>query len=168
MSLPSVTMSLSSAPHSPASVVRRNCSAMACGLLLDRWEPGSHCNSACLAPLHTIEQYGAADSILETYDHHDSHAGWRRHMATSRVRLHLRLPPLLQAMLRHTPIEFRQVRVINLEQDTLVTSEGRLWANTYVDASGWRAVLANSVEPTYWESVPPSGRRCGNRVGLSD
>ncbi len=123
------------------------------GLLLDRWEPGSHCNSACLAPLHTIEQYGAADSILETYDRITIHtpvgdAIWQ-------------LPVFgcifdyrrfFQAMLRHTPIEFRQVRVINLEQDTLVTSEGRLWADTYVDASGWRAVLANSVEPTYWES----------------
>lgn len=122
-------------------------------LLLDRWEPGSHCNSACLAPLHTIEQYGAADSVLEVYDRLTIHtpagdATWS-------------LPALgcifdyqrfFQTMLQHTPIEFCQTRVIGLDQVAVITAEGQLQAEAFVDASGWRAVLASSIQPTYYEA----------------
>jgi flavin-dependent dehydrogenase len=119
-------------------------------LLLDRWEPGSHSNSACLAPLHTIEQYGAADAVLEVYDQLAIH--------TPIGDVTWKLPVygcifdyqrLFHAILQHTPIEFHQTRVISLDQEGVTTSEGQLQAVSYVDASGWRAVLASSRQPSY-------------------
>ncbi len=59
---------------------------------------------------------------------------------------------LCETLFERSGAEFLQARVLGYENGKVLTTRGELAAKHLVDASGWRAVLASSVQPSFNEN----------------
>lgn len=119
-------------------------------LLIDRWPPGTHQTSACALPLHIVTKAGAARSILQIHRDLVVHTP----VGTS----HWRLPVpyctidfsvFCREMIDGLPVSFLQAPVLGMEGHAALLPSGRASARVLVDATGWRATLASSLDPLY-------------------
>lgn len=115
-------------------------------LLLDRQPIGAGQTSACGTPYGLLEALGAADTAYQTHPNIVVHF-------PDRI-VDYKLPFLFctfdyAELCRHlfhwSGAELVQTLVHGFEDGEIVTAAGRFEAPVMVDASGWRAVLANSV-----------------------
>jgi flavin-dependent dehydrogenase len=120
-------------------------------LLVDEHAIGAIRHSACAVPTRTLAAVGGMASACQE-------TGWGVvHTKFNRVRFpwpepwtvfdHQALCLVLRAQAPDVP--FLQARITAFDGAALVTSKGTFTARQFVDATGWRAVLASALHPTY-------------------
>ncbi|MBI2088909.1 MAG: NAD(P)/FAD-dependent oxidoreductase [Deltaproteobacteria bacterium] len=113
-------------------------------LVVEPYPIGEHQTSACATPLSVAEQLGLMDSVLGVQ---------RRlviHTRTSKIVVDLSGHPyctfdykkFCRGMAHGVSAEILHARVLGREGKRLVTTRGPFEGELFVDASGWRAVLA--------------------------
>ncbi|HVG97186.1 MAG TPA: NAD(P)/FAD-dependent oxidoreductase [Chloroflexota bacterium] len=125
-------------------------------LVLDHRPVGDGQTSACGTTLAAIEAMDARHTVQQVHRH------LVLHLAPARGRprvLRYRLPyafctfdyralcQTLAARAAQRGVEFARVRVTGWRDDALQTDAGPLRARMVVDATGWRAALAGSIDP---------------------
>ena len=123
--------------------------------ILDRKPLGSGQTSSCGAPLVTIQQLGAADSILQKHDALVIHThrgvrpiAFREPFCTFDYRA------LCQTVACQVPGTFVRGNVTGIEGQRIHTSAGLLAGRVLIDASGWRASLGSRLEPGFGDRFP--------------
>ncbi len=120
-------------------------------LLVDEHAIGAIRHSACGVPIRTLAAVGGlASSCQETH--------WGiMHTRFNSVRFRWPEPwavfdqqAFCLALRAQAPdVSFLQARITAFDGAALVTNKGTLTARHLVDATGWRAVLAGSLDPTF-------------------
>lgn len=119
-------------------------------LLIDRKAIGTRQTSACGTLLSVPLKLGALESVLQVY-----HRGY---IHTASRTLEYDLPyafcafdyaRFCQALLSRLDVDVLQASVLGLAGDRMITDHGEFEARCLVDASGWRAALASSVETDF-------------------
>lgn len=133
-------------------------------LLIDQNDIGSRQTSACATLLRVARSLGCEDSILQI--HNEGHIHFR-----SRIIKHVLPQPFCafdfsrfcQGMLKLSSAEFLKAKILGLSKGRVVTSRGEFDAGCIIDASGWRAILASSLDHSY---VVPSEMSFGLDVNI--
>ncbi len=120
-------------------------------LLVDEHALGAVRHSACAVPSHTLRQIGAmAGAVQESHwgvIHTQAGATRYRSPAPWIVFDHRRVCEALRAQAPDVPL--LQARVTGFDGHTLTTDRGRFTARHFADATGWRAALANALQPSF-------------------
>jgi flavin-dependent dehydrogenase len=124
-------------------------------LVVDQHPPGTHPTSACGAPLRLLRAMGAEEAIQQVHDRIVIHTTYRTY------RWDLGHVPFCtfdyrafcEGALARTGAEFLQAVVSGLDGNGVRTSRGSYRARLVADCTGWRAVLASSVVPS-WPTRP--------------
>jgi len=120
-------------------------------LIVDEHAIGALRHSACGVPTRTLAAVGGMASACQE-------TGWGVvHTKFNRVRFPWPEPwtvfdhqALCLALRAQAPdVSFLQARVTAFDGAALVTSKGTFTARQFVDATGWRAVLASALHPAY-------------------
>jgi len=116
-------------------------------LLIDKKEIGTGQTSACGTLLSVPQELGGRDSVLQVYQRGFIHTRRRT------IEYHLPYPfcafdyaQFCRSLARRSRADFLKARVLGLEDGQVVTDRGKFQATCLIDASGWRAVLASSIE----------------------
>src|ERR1700741_2845619 len=112
-------------------------------LLLDRNEVGTVQTSACGTPLWVPETLGVSASVLQVHDRLVIRT------PTRTVRYDLSSVPFCtfdyrafcQGLLAQCRVRFLRTSVLGIQDNAVVTGEGRFTAPVIVDCSGWRRAL---------------------------
>lgn len=120
-------------------------------LLIDPKPVGEGQTSACGTLLGVPGRLGLMESVLQVHPFLAFHTSTRterydvveHHFCTFDYR------QFCQGMAEATEAHILQAAVKGVEGDEVVTDRGRFQGEILVDASGWRAVLANSIHPGY-------------------
>ncbi len=116
-------------------------------LLIDRKEIGTGQTSACGTLLNVPQELECMESVLQVYR--------RGFIHTQKRTIEYDLPyafcafdyaRFCQSLAKRSKADFLKARVLGLDDGHLMTDKGEYKATCLIDASGWRAVLANSVE----------------------
>lgn len=120
-------------------------------LLMDEHAVGAVRHSACAIPTHALAAVGAmAGVVQETHlgvIHTAAGATRYRSPAPWVVFDHRRVCEALRAQAPGVPL--LRARVTGFDGRTLITDKGAFTARHFVDATGWRAVLANALAPGF-------------------
>jgi flavin-dependent dehydrogenase len=118
-------------------------------LLLDRNEVGSVQTSACGTPLWVPQRLGVEDSVLQIHD--------RLTIRTPTRSVSYDLSPVpfctfdykifCRGLLAQSEARFLRTPVTGIEEDAVLTGEGRFRAPVVVDCSGWRRALVKPRGP---------------------
>ncbi len=120
-------------------------------LLIDPKPIGDGQTSACGTLLGVPQRLGLMDSVLQVHPFLAIHTPTRterfdveeHHFCTFDYRR------FCEGMAEGTDAFILQAAVKGIDRNEVVTDQGRFRGEIVVDASGWRAVLANSVNPGY-------------------
>lgn len=122
-------------------------------LLIDMADIGKKQISACGAPLDVIEGVGCKDSVLQVSNIFSLHVNRRE------VEFNLKNPyctfdyfRFCSQLYSGTNAEFLKAAVIRIEKNGLFvvhTSGGKFTSEILVDATGWRAFIAEKLKPGY-------------------
>jgi flavin-dependent dehydrogenase len=120
-------------------------------LLIDPKPVGDGETSACGTLLGVPQRLGLMDSVLQVHPFLVFHTPTRterydvqeHHFCTFDYRR------FCEGMAEGTDAQILRAAVKGVEGNEVVTDQGRFSGEILVDASGWRAVLANSVRPAY-------------------
>lgn len=111
---------------------------------------GSGHASACATYVAVAAAVGAADSVLQTHDR--IHV----HLANGAASFRLRHPfctfdyaRFCGALLDRVAADIVRTRAVGLEGNRLLTDDGAFDADCIVDASGWPAAVASTLDPSY-------------------
>jgi len=120
--------------------------------IIDRKRVGACRTSACGAPISVIEEAGAGKSILYTCDDAVFHSRTK----VKRVRLSapwctIDYDKFCKILLKKTDAKVIKANVAGMKNGAVETDKGMVRGKIYIDASGWNAALASSVEPEYYE-----------------
>jgi flavin-dependent dehydrogenase len=127
-------------------------------LLVDHRPLGEGQTSACGTTVDALEALGATDTIQQIHEDLVLHLAPRRGAALPRT-IRYRLPyrfctfdyaalcRLLGDRARLRGVEIVQARALGWKDGALLTDEGPVRARAVVDATGWRATVAASVDP---------------------
>lgn len=116
-------------------------------LLIDRKEIGVGQTSACGTTLNVLEALGCLDSVLQIYNTGFIH--------TSSNTIEYDLPysfcafdyqKLCQTLVKQVEAKIIKADVSGQTNDCVMTDEGPFHGTCIIDASGWKAVLASSLE----------------------
>jgi flavin-dependent dehydrogenase len=127
-------------------------------VLVDHNEIGAGQTSACGTTVGALEAVGALDTIQQLHDDLVLHLAPRRGPErTLTYRLPYRfctfdyaaLCRLLADRLRGRGVEIRRGRALGWSDGRLLTDQGDIEARHVVDATGWRAVVATSIDKGY-------------------
>src|SRR5690348_9266561 len=120
-------------------------------LLIDEHAVGALRHSACAVPSCTLAAVGGMASVRQQTEWGVVH--------TKAVSARFRWPGpwsvfdhrafCLALCAQATDVPFLQARITAFDGDALVTSKGTFTARQFIDATGWRAVLATAVRPTF-------------------
>lgn len=113
-------------------------------LLLDREPLGDGVTSACAAPVSVVEAMGASAAVQQVHDRLIMHTPHRESdwllpepFCTFDYRRFCELA------FEQTTAEFRKTTAVRRNDTSVLTGEGEIPARFAIDATGWRAVLAN-------------------------
>lgn len=115
-------------------------------LLLDQKPIGAGQTSACGTILKVLEYWGLTAALKQTHD--------RLLLHTAKRHIEFKSPykwctfdyrRLCEILFQRSGAEFIQARVLSLDGDQVLTSEGAFRARCIVDATGWRAALASTL-----------------------
>ena len=119
-------------------------------LLVDRKDIGSGQTSACGTLLNVAEALHCTDSVLQVY-----HRGFI-HTPTRTIQYELPYPlctldypTFCQRLAQRSQADFLKANVQALRNGRVVTDKGEFEATCLIDASGWRAVLASSIDADF-------------------
>jgi flavin-dependent dehydrogenase len=119
-------------------------------LLLDRQPIGEGQTSACATPLTALERVKACEAILQIHDALMMHtdrgtAIWRPGVpfATFDYRR------FCQTLLARADVDVKITAARRVDGQTVITDTGTFAAPLIVDATGWRAVLAGTLQADY-------------------
>ncbi len=119
-------------------------------LLIDRKAVGSGQTSACGTPLQVLRYWQAEEAVLGRHDTLSLHVAGREYPFASPYPWctfdYERFCRLLRAQ---GDADFVQAAVRSFDGAEVGTTRGSYRARVFVDASGWRAVLANALHPAY-------------------
>lgn len=127
-------------------------------VLVDPRPLGEGQTSACGTTVDALEALGATDTIQQVHDDLVLHLAPRPGRAAART-IRYRLPyrfctfdyaslcRLLGDRARMRGVEIVQARAVGWRDGALLTDQGPVHARSVVDATGWRAAVAASVEP---------------------
>ncbi len=119
-------------------------------LIIDKKEIGTGQTSACSTLLNTLQALACTDSVLQVY-----HRGF---IHTEKRTIEYDLPyafcafdyvRFCQSLAKRSETDFLKARVLGLDDGHVMTDKGEFKATCLIDASGWRAVLASSVESDF-------------------
>jgi len=117
-------------------------------LLIDRKPIGTGQTSACATLVRVLEEVNAQEAILQV------HPSWTLHIGNHARNFSLTYPfctisyeRFCQSLFQQSASDFLLARALGFEEGQVITTKGRFTAPFIVDASGWRAVLANSCRP---------------------
>lgn len=117
-------------------------------LLIDQHQIGARQTSGCATLVDVLEKLDCQDSILQSFD------SIRIHVAGNQMDFDFGYPfctfdyeIFCDIMRKSINAEIVETKVKTVEGDTLVTDKGKFEGRTIVDATGWKAVLANSLRP---------------------
>ena len=120
-------------------------------LLVDEHAIGAVRHSACAVPSRTLEAVGAmAGAVQETHlgvIHTAAGATRYRSPAPWTVFDHRGVCEALRAQAPDVPL--LHARVTGFDGHTLTTDQGAFTARHFADGTGWRAVLANALQPGF-------------------
>lgn len=128
-------------------------------LLIDR-KPGIGAiqRSTCCTFVHTLKKLGCEESILQITKTVILHIG------SNKIAYHLKRPfatidykKFCQLLFNQSQAQFLQAKVYGVKDDTVITDKGNFQSECIVDATGWEAVLASSLEKDFAPN-PPAGR----------
>lgn len=119
-------------------------------LLIDKKDIGQQQTSACGTLLKVPQSLEAMDSVLQIYDSGFIHTPSR----TIQYPLHHRFCSLdygkfCQIISQRTEVKFLKARVKGMVDSSVVTDNGLFQGNCLIDASGWKAVLASSLDKDF-------------------
>ncbi len=112
-------------------------------LMVDQHDIGAVQRSACAMPVAVVERFNARDAIIQQYGNayfHDPRGVGRFPLTSPYCIIDHRRFCLLLA--DQSESRFLKARVRAFDGSTVTTSQGRLTAHHFVDATGWRGVLA--------------------------
>jgi len=119
-------------------------------LLIDRKEIGSQTASACGTLLSVLEEMDCMDSVVHVY-----RTGYI-HTLSRTVEFDLPYPfcafdydRLCQILVRRLDATIIKANVRGMQDGAVLTDEGAFSGTCVIDASGWRAVLASSLEADF-------------------
>lgn len=119
-------------------------------LLVDRKPVGSGQTSACGTILQVLEYWELLDSVLQDHD------SLVLHTANRSIKFASPYPwctfdyrRMCEILFEHSGADFLQAAVQGYDGERIQTNRGNFSARAFVDATGWRAVLASSVQPNY-------------------
>lgn len=119
-------------------------------LLIDRKDIGTGQTSACGTLLNVAEALDCTDSVLQVY-----HQGFI-HTPTRTIKYELPYPlctvdypAFCQRLAERSQADFLKANVQTLTNGRVITDKGEFEARCLVDASGWRAVLASSIDADF-------------------
>lgn len=119
-------------------------------LLLDRKKVGSGQTSACGTPLQVLRYWNAEDAVLARHDMLILHVARREHPFPSPYPwCTFDYERFCQILKERSDAVFLQAAVRSFDGEVAYTTRGRFRARVFVDATGWRAVLANALESAY-------------------
>jgi flavin-dependent dehydrogenase len=119
-------------------------------LLIDRKLLGTGQTSACGTVLQVLRYWDLQDTVLQTHDRLMLHTASGDHSFPSPYAwCTFDYPQLCEALFTRSKAEFLQAAVLGTDGESVYTSEGSYSARCNVDASGWRAVLANSLHSRF-------------------
>ncbi len=119
-------------------------------LLLDRKPVGSGQTSACGTPFQVLRHWGAEEAVLARHDTLTLHVAGRAYPFSSPYSwCTFDYQRFCQILKEQSDAVFRQAAVRSFDGEVVYTTRGRFRARVFVDASGWRAVLANALESAY-------------------
>lgn len=115
-------------------------------LLIDKAEIGVNQTSACVTLVDTLQKLGCEDSILQTFDPifinvlgKDIAFEFGYSFCTFDYQ------KFCQIMLKSIEAEIINAKVKGVKGNSVITDKGEFEGRILVDATGWRAVLANSL-----------------------
>ena len=119
-------------------------------LLIDRKPVGSGQTSACGTILQVLQNWDLTESVLQRHDSIVLH--------TARNSFEFPSPypwctfdyrNLCQLLFERSDADYLQATVMGCDREIVHTSHGNFRARCVVDASGWRAVIASSLQPGF-------------------
>lgn len=119
-------------------------------LVIDRARIGKGQTSACVTFRPVVEEVGAEDAVIQEFTHALLHLDGVDPMPFEVE------PPFCafdyekfcRLMLKRSGAEILTATVKGVEGDTVLTDKGDFAGKVVVDATGWRAALASSVDPS--------------------
>lgn len=119
-------------------------------LIIDKKEIGAEQTSACGTVLSVLERLDCMDSVLQVYN-----TGFV-HTASKTIEYNLPYPfcafdyqKLCQTLVKRVEAKIIKANVQGLVDGCVMTDEGQFRGKCIIDASGWRAVLASSLESDF-------------------
>jgi flavin-dependent dehydrogenase len=130
-------------------------------LLLDARPIGEGQTSACAAPLATLRAFGLDAAVEQVHSELVVHAAGRtwRYGAIEPYAT-FDYARACQLLMERSGAAFLQMAALGLSDGAVATEMGPFRARLVVDATGWRAVLARSLDPRL-------ARQIERRIGLS-
>ncbi len=119
-------------------------------LLIDRQPIGSGQTSACGTPYQVLRHWRAEAALLQKHHTLVLHTPQGEYPFSSPYpwcTFDYRV--FCEVLWRSTQARFVQAAVTGFDGERVITSQGTFRARVFVDASGWRAVLASALDPTY-------------------
>lgn len=119
-------------------------------LLLDRKPIGSGQTSACGTPLPVLQYWRAEEAVLARHSTLTLHVAGRAYPFPSPYSwCTFDYQRFCQLLKEQSDAVFLKAAVRSFDGEVVYTTRGRFRARVFVDATGWRAVLANALESAY-------------------
>ncbi len=119
-------------------------------LLIDKFDIGTHNISACGMPVKTVEKVRCEDSIIQVFDEAAIHTKRRE----TRVPFYdpfctIEFSKFCELLNQQNHATFLKASAKSVKGHTVITDQGEFDAEIIVDATGWEAVLASSIDKHY-------------------
>lgn len=115
-------------------------------LLVDRKRPGTGQTSACGTILQVLRYWGLLDSLKQTHDQIKLHTSQGDYTFPSPyLWCTFDYQQFCETLLERSKAEYLQATVQGADGNSISTSEGEVSGRCFVDASGWRSVLSDSL-----------------------
>lgn len=133
-------------------------------LIIDQNDIGSRQTSACATLLRVPQNLGCQDSVLQIHNEGYIHLRSRtiRHILPQAF-CTFDFSKFCQGLFKLCNAEFVKAKIFGVKDGQIKTSRGDFEAKCVIDATGWRAVLASSLENSY---VVPSEMSFGLDVAV--
>jgi flavin-dependent dehydrogenase len=119
-------------------------------LLIDRKEPGTLPTSACAAPLPLLEKRGVEESILQVVENVIFKTAYSELKYKTLVPFaNFDYTAFCQKYLERFEGEFIKANILDFDGRIIVTDKGDFRGKVFIDATGWRAKLASSINPSF-------------------
>ncbi len=119
-------------------------------LLVDRYPVGARQTSACGTPLQTLRYWQGDEAVLRVHQALVLHTPQGEYAFPSPYPwCTFDYEHFCQILYRHSGAEFLQAGITGFDGKTLTTTAGPIRGRAFIDATGWRAVLASALQPEY-------------------